>query len=275
MIVNKLPVRTWNHLNMNEVRLSDADGAAKKINVCAEKGETREVPIVLDNESLKTDDKRLDIQIEVYAKKDSGINIYLVQMLDENITCLINIECLCEKNAKVELIGISLGGGEVYTDLKVSLNGDGSAFDSEVGYIAEKSEHLDMNYIVKHIGKNTKSRMKVTGVLKDEAFKIFRGSIDFKKGSKGAKGEETEEVLLLSDDVINQTIPLILCSEEEVEGNHGASIGELDEKTLFYLAARGISKQEAEQLLTRARIESVSSKIPFPEIKEKVIKHFL
>ena len=70
--------------------------------------------------------------------------------------------------------------------------------------------------------------------------KLFRGSIDFVKGCAGSVGNEKEDVLLLGDDVVNQTIPLILCAEEDVEGNHGASIGELDEKTLFYLMSRGI-----------------------------------
>ena len=67
-------------------------------------------------------------------------------------------------------------------------------------------------------------------VDKRQAHKVFRGSIDFKRGASGAKGTESEQVLLLGDDVINQTIPLILCAEEDVEGNHGAAIGELDEE---------------------------------------------
>ncbi len=43
----------------------------------------------------------------------------------------------------------------------------------------------------------------------------------------------------MGDDVVNQTIPLILCAEEDVKGSHGASIGQLDEETLFYMQARG------------------------------------
>lgn len=51
--------------------------------------------------------------------------------------------------------------------------------------------------------------------------------------------------------MVNQTIPLILCGEEDVEGNHGATIGRLDEKMLFYLASRGIPEEAARSLLAR------------------------
>ncbi len=97
-----------------------------------------------------------------------------------------------------------------------------------------------MNYVARHHGRKTESLMESSGVLSGEAFKLFRGTIDFVKGCPGSVGNEKEDVLLLGDDVVNQTIPLILCAEEDVEGNHGASIGELDEKTLFYLMSRGL-----------------------------------
>ena len=81
-----------------------------------------------------------------------------------------------------------------------------------------------------HEGKKTQSNMQAGGVLRDHAFKLYRGTIDFKWGAKGAVGNEKEDVLLLSNDVVNQTIPLILCAEEDVEGNHGATIGKLDDE---------------------------------------------
>ena len=110
--------------------------------------------------------------------------------------------------------------------------------------------------------------MTADGTLKDAAHKVFRGSIDFKRGASGAKGTESDLVLLLGDDVITQTIPLILCAEEDVEGNHGAAIGELDEETLLYFAARGIDKKHAEDIMTRAKLELLTHKIDDEETKE-------
>ncbi len=59
--------------------------------------------------------------------------------------------------------------------------------------------------------------------------------------------------LLLGDDIVNQTIPLItVCGKKMSEGNHGASMGDLDDATLFYLCSRGLSREEAERMVARA-----------------------
>ena len=95
-----------------------------------------------------------------------------------------------------------------------------------------------------------------------ESFKLFRGTIDFQRGASDAIGEETEDVLLLDDTVVNQTIPLILCGEENVQGNHGATIGKLDEDMLFYLCARGLTKEAAVNQVARARFDALNREIP-------------
>lgn len=108
------------------------------------------------------------------------------------------------------------------------------------------------------------------GVLSDKAKKIFRGTIDFRKGCAGSVGNEKEDVLLLDDTIVNQTIPLILCNEEDVEGNHGASIGKIDEELLFYLESRGISEENVYDMMAKTRINAVCNKITDEETKRKV-----
>jgi len=77
----------------------------------------------------------------------------------------------------------------------------------------------------------------------------------------GAEGEEKEDVLLLGEDAVNQTIPLILCAEEDVQGSHGATIGKLDDELLFYLCSRGMSREAAAGMITRARLDAICRKI--------------
>ena len=81
----------------------------------------------------------------------------------------------------------------------------------------------------------------------DYAKKTYRGTIDFKNGCQGASGNEQEETLLLTPTVVNKSIPVILCDEEDVAGEHGATIGKLSNDILFYMNAHGISKEAAEK----------------------------
>ena len=110
-----------------------------------------------------------------------------------------------------------------------------------------------MNLVVNHFGRHTECEINASGALKNAAQKIFRGTIDFKNGSSGSVGNEKETVLMLGEDAVNKTVPLILCAEENVVGNHGATIGELDDETLFYFESRGIGRDEAEHILAARR----------------------
>ena len=164
-------------------------------------------------------------------------------------------------NAAFELLQIQLGADKIYNGVRTELLGDGSDFNAAIGYYGRHGQTVDMNFIANHYGKKTTCEMTADGVLQGGAKKIYRGTIDFKNGSAGAVGDEKETVLLLSDDVVNQTIPLILCSEEDVQGNHGASIGKLDDELLFYLCSRGFSEQEAVDMMAKAKIDALCRKI--------------
>ena len=122
-------------------------------------------------------------------------------------------------------------------------------------YLGKNSQTIDYNIAVNHWGKDTHSGINAAGALMDSAKKVFRGTIDFKTGSSDSKGSENETVIMLGDDVVNKTVPLILCSEENVEGSHGATIGELDDDTLFYFESRGIGREEAERIMAYAALK--------------------
>lgn len=310
--INRLPVRTWNRLGMNE---SVIKGEEAKLLRQAERAEperlhaAQEKTLCSEHETEKvcrfvcTDGKAKIQDIELTAEKESSLTVWMeitsekeaeglfslntaitarenarirlvqVQLLGENYGFINDIKAECEKGAEVELLQIFPGGAKIWSSLEGNLNGAGSRLSADIGYWGRRSQRLDMNYVVLHKEKDTQSRIHAKGVLADEAFKLFRGTIDFKKGASGSEGEENEDVLMLGEDAVNQTIPLILCGEEDVQGNHGATIGKPDEEVLFYLAARGIGEEEATTLLARAKIDALSARIGNAEIEEHVQKY--
>ena len=98
----------------------------------------------------------------------------------------------------------------------------------------------------------------------DECTKILRGTIDLVRGCKGAEGTETESVILADERVKNKSIPIILCDEDDVAGNHGATIGHVRPEQLNYLMSRGISQEAAERLFATATLEdaAITTKTP-------------
>ena len=225
--------------------------------------------LLLTDEDVTADGLTV-LQTEVLARENAVIDLYMVQLLGSGRTCIQDITGVCDANAQVHLTKLELGGGKVYTNTNIDLRGRESQFTAELGYHVLTGQTLDMNYVATHHGAQTVSNMSVCGTLEEDARKLFRGTIDFQRGCKGAKGDEVENVLLMGDNMVNQTIPLILCKEEDVEGNHGASIGRLDEKVLFYLSTRGISQEMAAQMIAAARIEAICGKMPDEAVSDLV-----
>ena len=91
-------------------------------------------------------------------------------------------------------------------------------------------------------------------------------------GQAAQQFEVTILVLMLGDDVVNKTVPLILCAEENVVGNHGATIGELDDETLFYFESRGISRAQAENILARASIERFARTVDDEVLRAQILQ---
>ena len=277
VLINRLPTRTWNRLGVNETAIAwgEADdlgterisaagqterleisGSAKYgekvVDIHAPEGQT-----VTVFETMKAE-KNLLVRTALHVEKNAKVRLVQIQNTAQEARLRLETSGECAENGQVELIQILLGRGDVYSDGRFELSGDGAVFSAGIGYLGQKKQTIDMNLAVNHWGQKTISEISAAGALKDDAKKIFRGTIDFKKGSAGSVGNEQETVLMLGDGVVNKTVPLILCAEENVVGNHGATIGELDAETLFYFESRGICAQEAENIMARAAIERLT-----------------
>lgn len=338
--INRLPVRTWNWLKMNEASLKQIEAGGTP--AVTTEGFTKAGPRLEDFQAIETgmgeDMKRLskeadteairirsgDVQgerraalhfvcddgvksfqpVEILVQEGELLNVVMdftsprdavgllavwtrfrvnknarlrliqLQLLGSGCSFLNDIGGSCGEGAAIEVIQLFLGGRETYAGCRTDLAGKESALNVDVGYLGRGEQRFDMNYVADHRGEKSNSRILAGGVLRDRAFKLFRGTIDFKAGAVGAEGEEKEEVLLLGEDVVNQTIPLILCAEENVQGNHGATIGRLDEELLFYLCSRGMSRDDAAEMITRARLDAVCRKIG-DEAAERLVQDYL
>ena len=268
--INKLPVNTWNRLGVNYAEVEWEETAPAKQSITVKSGEAPE-PFRLDFSEAG------DSEVSFTAEENSSITVYelhrsnsavklsfdigknasvkLVQLLNPTEKLRHETFANCSKGGKFQIMTIMTGDGNIYSDNRTELEGDSSSINVEVAYLGKNSQTIDYNIAVNHWGKDTHSGINAAGALMDSAKKVFRGTIDFKTGSSDSKGSENETVIMLGDDVVNKTVPLILCSEENVEGSHGATIGELDDDTLFYFESRGIGREEAERIMAYAALK--------------------
>jgi Fe-S cluster assembly scaffold protein SufB len=240
--------------------MENGDSNADRVEILAEEGSA--ITVIMDYSSTKKDAKGFfGVQTKVHVSKKAKVHLVKVNLLGLSYLCLDDIGVTVEDGGSFDLTQMCLGGGRNYIGVAADLAGYKASFNGDMGYLCLGNQELDMNYHIAHHGRKTGSELQVKGALRDEAKKNFRGTIDLIHGARGASGNELEDVLLLSEGVVNKTLPVILCDEEDVEGTHGASIGRLSSDILFYMQSRGLSKQEAELLMTKAKLNYVRNLI--------------
>lgn len=293
--INKLPTRTWNRLGVNEALIEWDAASAEELpeeRVSADAEEKRTAHVTVRGESEYAEKSlrlnaasgaeltvfidvaaahRLAVRTDISLGVNAKLHLVQVQSADAGGMARSAITADCAAGAELELVQLLLGAGDVYTDCLAELRGDASRFRAEVGYMGRGAQKLDVNLVCNHYGKRTESEIAANGALMDAAEKIFRGTIDFKTGSSDSVGNEKETVLMLGEDAVNKTVPLILCAEENVVGNHGATIGELDAETLFYFESRSISRAEAESILARSAVERLARAVGDAAVEKRIM----
>ena len=210
-----------------------------------------------------------NVKFVINSEKNSKGNISIVNMLNKDSKNIVAIENYV--NGDITINYVDLGGSLRISNYYAELN-ENSINNFNNMYFGKDTERIDMNYLVKLLGKNSEGNMNVQGALDDKAYKTFKGTLDFVEGAKGSVGKENENCVLLSDDIINRSLPMMLCHEEDVAGAHGVSAGKIDKSKLFYLMSRGLDEDEARRLIINANFAQVINNIPDEEIRHEILK---
>lgn len=297
--INQMPVKTWNWLKMNEVSLDEPGeiGSIDPIVVQAtEEGQVSDLPFVFEDGtntggkieiSVDSDINHIavmdfkndgsgfaSVDIQIKLAKKSRLTLVQVHRLGEKFRFAGRIDADVDEKADFRLIQVFIRGHEIYTDVQTDLRARKSALHIDTGYLTTDDSILDINYNAKHTGALSMSDILVNGAMTGNSEKRFRGTIDFRHGAEGATGNELENVLLMDPDVVNKTIPIILCEEEDVEGNHGATIGRLNDESMYYMMSRGMDEASIREMMKTAYISAALRLAPeeASHIVERIIE---
>ena len=210
------------------------------------------------------------VSVRVILEEDAKLILVRAQLLPETFTHVDDCGAVLGKNAFFKIVHMELGAGKTFVGTQAELIGNGAAFENRAGYLSLGDAQTDLTVNAVQRGRKTKSTIQYEGVLGGKARKILRDTIDFRRGSAGSEGDEQENVLLLSPDAENKSMPVILCEEEDMEGRHGASIGRLDDEMLFYLTTRGLDPQAAQRMMVRAKLLAIARHISNVELYAKI-----
>lgn len=254
------------------VRVSGVDAAAAiaAIDVVTREQATLDLTVSLDSPTEGTG--VVGSVLRVFASEHATVNVTCVQTLDDSWIALDDTGLFLDEGARVNVHHTVLGAGKSATGLAGDLLGDTSKVTIDTDYLGAREQVRDFNYELRHRGRKTECEIDANGVLTGTSKKVYRGTIDLVHGCKGSTGTERETVLLANQGVDNKTVPVILCDEDDVAGNHGATIGHVRDEQLFYLACRGLDQEAAENLFIRAKLEDAALSAPDDRVRAGVIR---
>ena len=162
------------------------------------------------------------------------------------------------------------GGRMQRFDLDVALTGAQARFASAGTFAMRGREHVDVHLDVRHAARDTHSDVSWRGVADQRARGIFHGAIVVDAGADGTDARLQTRNLLLSEHAEIDAQPVLEIHADEVKASHGATVGRLDERALFYLRSRGVSLPEARALLIAAFCREIFDGLSDAALRERL-----
>ena len=210
--------------------------------------------------------------LKVTAQNNANVNVCILNFLNDKSNNFESIQNECYENSNLQYTIIDIGGKNSISNYYSNVVGEKAKNVLKTIYLANNNEVKDLNYIVDVRGEKSEVDIDVQGAIDGEAKKHFKGTIDFKKGCTKSKGSENEYCMLLSNKAKSIALPMLLCTEDDVEGNHSTASGKVDIKELFYIMSRGLRYKEAIKLIVKARFNNILARIKDEELRNEIIK---
>jgi Fe-S cluster assembly protein SufD len=167
---------------------------------------------------------------------------------------------------------VALGGGLARNETRIVFDGEGSEATLNGLYLAGGVQHLDNFTVIDHAKPHCASHELYKGILDGKAHGVFNGKIFVRQDAQKTDAKQTNQVLLLSDDATINTKPQLEIFADDVKCTHGATVGQLDAESVFYLRSRGIGLEDARGLLTFAFANDIISRLKVEAIREQLEK---
>ena len=207
---------------------------------------------------------------ELLLERGAQLTHYKIQQEGAAAYHVGNIRVSQRRDSRFESHSISLGGTLVRNDIDVRLEERGAQVLLNGLYLAGRRQHIDNHTRIDHLCPHTRSEQNYRGVLDGRARGVFNGKIVVHQDAQKTDARQSNANLLLSDEAEVDTKPELEIYADDVKCSHGASIGRLDEKMLFYLRSRAIDKDVARSLLTFAFADDVISRIELKPVRARL-----
>lgn len=207
---------------------------------------------------------------EIVAGEGSVVDHYKFEYESLDAFHVGTVQAHQERSSSVTSRTFAIGGGLVRNEINVALAGEGANLSMEGLFVLSGKQHIDNHTLIDHLAPHCDSVELFKGILDGNARGIFDGRIIVEPNAVKTNSRQTNRNLLLSETAVIDSKPTLEIHNDDVKCNHGSTIGQIDEEALFYLRSRGISGEEARNLLVYAFASEIVERIKIDVVRENV-----
>lgn len=207
---------------------------------------------------------------EIFCADRSRLDLYEIEETHTRCRRFASATVEVGADCTVALNSLTLYNGLTRNTTDVHLNGQRSEVTLNGCVVADRSQHVDNNTVVEHRVPRCTSRQLYKYVVDDHAVGAFAGRILVKPDAQHTVSQETNANLCASPDARMYTQPMLEIYADDVQCNHGSTVGVLDAASLFYMQQRGIPVDEARMLLKFAFVGQVIDQIGLVPLRERL-----
>lgn len=211
--------------------------------------------------------------MEVFAADNASVEIYGLEETHQRNTLVANTYIRQMSHSQVRHNLITLHNGKTRQTTHITLAGEGAECWMNGAVIADKEQHVDNNTLIDHAVSGCQSHELYKYVLDGNSVGAFAGKILVRKDAQQTFSEETNQNIVATKTARMYTQPMLEIYADDVKCSHGSTVGQLNDKALFYMQQRGIPLKEARLLLQTAFITEVVDNIPLEPLRNRL--HYL
>lgn len=200
--------------------------------------------------------------VEIYVGKNSKCRYSTIQNWATNVYNLVTKRALISDNGVMEWIDGNIGSKITMKYPCCVLKGDNSSGVCITIGVAKSGQIQDTGARMIHLGKNTKSNIISKSIAQNGGNATYRGKVDIKKRALSSEAMVKCDTLILDDISKSDTIPVNTCSNVSSNIEHEATVSKINEDTLFYLMSRGLSEEEATELIVLGFLDRFREELP-------------
>ncbi|HSP22852.1 MAG TPA: Fe-S cluster assembly protein SufB [Planococcus sp. (in: firmicutes)] len=200
--------------------------------------------------------------VEIIVKKDAYCRYTTIQNWANNVFNLVTKRAFVDANGTMEWIDGNIGSKLTMKYPAIYLKGEGARGMTLSIAIAGKGQHQDAGAKMIHLAPNTSSSIVSKSISKQGGKVSYRGIVHFGRKADGARSNIECDTLIMDNQSTSDTIPYNEILNDNVSLEHEAKVSKVSEEQLFYLMSRGVSAQEATEMIVMGFIEPFTKELP-------------